>query len=178
MPVRKTISSEKIEVAIAKIASEIAASHKETDNLVLAAIANGGIELTEILHDRLSSEYKIQTHKAVVDISFYRDDIGVNPIAKEVEATELAQNPEDSTIILVDDVLFTGRSARAALSEIHALGRPKKIELATLVDRGNRILPIQSDYIGLKVPTSPNEKVVVQLIPNNLAKSHIDILNS
>lgn len=178
MTVRKTISFPEVDAAIAKIASEIAATHKGTNNLVLAAIANGGIGLTEILHDRLSSDHNIQTFKAVVDISFYRDDIGVNPIAKEVEATELAQNPEDATIILVDDVLFTGRSVRAALSEIHALGRPKKIELTTLVDRGNRILPIQSDYIGLIEPTTPDEKVVVQLTPNNLAKSHIDILNS
>ena len=178
MTVRKTISFPEVDAAIAKIASEIAATHKGTNNLVLAAIANGGIGLTEILHDRLSSDHNIQTFKAVVDISFYRDDIGANPIAKEVEATELAQNPEDATIILVDDVLFTGRSVRAALSEIHALGRPKKIELTTLVDRGNRILPIQSDYIGLMEPTTLDEKVVVQLTPNNLAKSHIDILNS
>lgn len=178
MPVRKSISSHEIDTAIGKIASEIAAGHKNTESLVLAAIANGGLILTEILHHRLSSDYGIATHKATLDISFYRDDIGVNPIAKEVEATELVQNPEESTIVLVDDVLFTGRSVRAALSEIHALGRPRKIELATLVDRGNRILPIQADYTGLQEPTTPDEKVVVQINPDNLEKSHIDILSS
>lgn len=178
VPVRKSISSQEIDAAIDKIASEMAAEHKNTSSIVLAAIANGGIVLSEMLRQRLSSGYRIKSHKAVLDISFYRDDIGVNPIAKEVEATELVQNPEESTIILVDDVLFTGRSARAALSEIHALGRPRKIELATLVDRGNRILPIQADYTGLIEPTSPEEKVVVHLDTDDHAKSHIDILSS
>lgn len=178
MPVRKSISSQEIDAAITKIASEIAAAHTSTDSLVLAAIANGGLALSEILRQRLAIEHDIETYKATLDISFYRDDIGVNPIAKEVEATELVQNPEESVIILIDDVLFTGRSVRAALSEIHALGRPRKIELATLVDRGNRILPIQANYVGLLEPTTPNEKVEVQLDPVDLAKSHIDILSS
>lgn len=178
MTVRKTISPQEIEEAITKIASEIASAHKQTENLVLAAIANGGIVLSALLRQRLSANHGIDAHRAVLDISFYRDDIGVNPIAKEVEATQLAQNPEESTIILVDDVLFTGRSVRAALSEIHALGRPKKIELATMVDRGNRILPIQADYVGIVEPTTPEEKVEVHLDEGDMGKSHIDILIS
>jgi len=176
--VRKSISAHEIEEAINKITSEIAAAHKSTENLVLAAIANGGIALSALLRQRLVAEHGIEAHRAVLDISFYRDDIGVNPIAKEVEATQLAQNPEESTIILVDDVLFTGRSVRAALSEIHALGRPRKIELATLVDRGNRILPIQADYTGIAESTTPEEKVEVCLDEKDLGKSHIDILSS
>ncbi len=178
MPTRKSIPPREIEDAIHKIASEIATAHAKTDNLVLAAIANGGITLTQLLRRRLAADHGIDAHEAVVDISFYRDDIGLNPIAKEVEATQLAQNPEESTIILVDDVLFTGRSTRAALSEIHALGRPRKIELAVLVDRGNRILPIQADYTGFVEATAPDEKVDVILSSDHPGKSHIDILSS
>lgn len=178
MPVRKTISSQELQTAISKIASEIAKAHEKTGSLVLAAIANGGIALTEILRKILLADYGIKTHSAVLDISFHRDDIGVNPIAKEVEVTQLAQDPEESTIILVDDVLFSGRSIRAALSEVHALGRPRKIELAALVDRGNRVLPIQADYTGIFEPTTPNEKVEVNLSPSEIEKSHIDIFAS
>lgn len=178
MPIRKSIQFPEIESAIDSIAAQIANAHTSTSNLVLAAIANGGIALTKILGRILAEKYGIKTHSATIDISFHRDDIGVNPIAKEVESTELIQEPEESTIILVDDVIFSGRSIRAAMAEVHAIGRPRKIELVALIDRGNRLLPIQADYIGIEAATSTDEKVVVELDSDELIKSRIDILSA
>ena len=178
MSIRKSIQFQEIESAIDSIASQIAAAHGSTPNLVLAAIANGGIVLTKILGKILAEKHGIKTHSAIIDISFHRDDIGVNPIAKEVESTELIHDPEESTIILVDDVIFTGRSIRAAMAEVHAIGRPRKIELVALIDRGNRLLPIQADYIGIEAPTSTEEKVEVELDSDELIKSCIDILSA
>ena len=178
MPIRKSIQFPEIESAIDSIAAQIANAHTSTSNLVLAAIANGGIALTRILGRILAEKYGIKTHSATIDISFHRDDIGVNPIAKEVESTELIQEPEESTIILVDDVIFSGRSIRAAMAEVHAIGRPRKIELVALIDRGNRLLPIQADYIGIEAATSTDEKVVVELDSDELIKSRIDILSA
>lgn len=178
MPIRKSIQFPEIESAIDSIAAQIANAHTSTSNLVLAAIANGGIALTKILGRILAEKYGIKTHSATIDISFHRDDIGVNPIAKEVESTELIQEPEESTIILVDDVIFSGRSIRAAMAEVHAIGRPRKIELVALIDRGNRLLPIQADYVGIEAATSTDEKVVVELDSDELIKSRIDILSA
>lgn len=178
MPIRKSISSQEIENAIDSIASKMASAHATTHNLVLAAIANGGIPLCELLAKALEDKHGIQTHQAVIDISFHRDDIGVNPIAKEVESTQLIHDPEESTIILVDDVIFSGRSIRAALAEVHTIGRPRKIELAALIDRGNRLLPIQADYVGFVEATSPEEQVVAHLYPSDPSKSRIDILSA
>lgn len=177
MTTRKSISSNEISAAIDKIAADIAATHSESQTLVLAAVANGGIALSELLRARLIESHSLQTHSATIDISFHRDDIGVNPISKEVESTSLMQNPEDATIILIDDVIFSGRSVRAALSELHALGRPRKVELAVLVDRGNRRLPIEPNYRGISETTTIDEKVEVHLFPKNSEKSHVDILS-
>lgn len=178
MTIRKSIGSQEIGAAIERIAADIAASHSETKTLVLAAIANGGIAVNDLLRSRLSDAHHLPTHSAIIDISFHRDDIGVNPIAKEVESTVLAQNPEEATIILVDDVIFSGRSVRAALSEVHTLGRPQRVELAVLVDRGNRRLPIEPNYRGISEITTIDEKVEAHLFPENLEKSHVDILVS
>ncbi len=178
MSIRKTISAQEIESAIEQIADAIANTHAKSNNLVLAGIANGGIPVNQQLRAALSTKHGVETREAVVDISFHRDDIGAKPIGKEVESTQFAADPEDSTIILVDDVLFTGRSIRAALSEVHALGRPRKVELATLVDRGNRRLPIAPDYTGIDLPTQPEEKVEVHSDSANPGKSRIDIISA
>ncbi len=175
---KKSISSSEIEQAIEKLADQISQAHPETENLVLAGIANGGVPFSEILCQKISSTAEKKAHKAVIDISFYRDDIGQNPITKEVEGTEMAHDPEDAVIILVDDVLFSGRTVRAAMSEVHSMGRPCKIELAVLVDRGNRRLPIEANYVGLKVETTTDEKVEVNLFPEEIEKSRIDILSA
>ena len=178
MGTRKTIPSNVIIEAIDKIAAQIAESHPDTDKLVLAGIANGGIPLADLIAARIQNRLGAAIHTAVIDISFHRDDIGYNPIAKAVESTHLVADPEEAVIVLVDDVFFTGRSVRAAMAEVHAIGRPRKIELAVLVDRGNRLMPISADYIGIEESTTPDEKVEVILDPDHLDQSRIDILAS
>lgn len=178
MSIRKSIPYQDIAEAVQSIASRIASQHAGESNLVLAAIANGGLGFCDMLAQALAEQGGPSVSQAVIDISFHRDDIGVNPIAKEVESTQLSHDPEESIIILVDDVIFSGRSIRAALAEINAIGRPRKIELAVLIDRGNRRLPIQPDYVGIAETTEAQEKVVAQLDPNNPEKSHIDILSA
>lgn len=178
MLVNQFIDSKQIEDAIESMAKAIAAAHPKVDNLVLAGIANGGVSLCAILESRLSRHYGTSVPKAVIDISFHRDDIGHKPITKEVQATQMATDPEESVIILVDDVLFSGRTIRAAIAEVLTLGRPFKIELATLVDRGNRRLPIAPDYTGLKIETTPEQEVNVELDMVSPEKSRIEIMDT
>ncbi len=178
MSIRKSIPYSDIADAVRSVASKIADAHAGEGNLVLAAIANGGIPFCDWLAKEIDSIGGPPTQRAVIDISFHRDDIGVNPIAKEVESTQLCQDPEKAVIVLVDDVIFSGRSIRAALAEVNSIGRPRKIELATLIDRGNRRLPIQPDYVGISEMTESQEKVVAAIDAAQPEKSHIDILSA
>lgn len=174
--VKKTIESEEIANAVQNVAEAIAAAHPNADNLVLAGIANGGIPFCSLLEAELAKRLGTSIPKAVIDISFHRDDIGQKPITKEVQSTQMATDPEDSIIILVDDVLFSGRTIRAAIAEVLTLGRPYKIELAVLVDRQNRRLPIAADYTGLVVETTPEQLVKVHFEVNNPDQNRIEIL--
>lgn len=178
MLVKKTIDSQGIAEAIDRLANGIVAAHPTTDNLVLAGIANGGIPLCSMLEAAVSKKRGTPVPKAVIDISFHRDDIGHNPITKEVQGTQMATDPEDATIILIDDVLFSGRTIRAAIAEVLTIGRPYKVELAILVDRGNRRLPFAPNYTGIVVETTPDQKVEVTLDPANPAQSRVDILEA
>jgi len=174
----KIIDSVEIISAIESLADKIVASHSRADKLVLAGIANGGIALCSLLETALAKRMGTSIPKAVIDISFHRDDIGQNPITKEVQATQMATDPEDSTIILVDDVLFSGRTVRAAIAEVLTIGRPYKVELAVLVDRGNRRLPFAANYIGIKEDTTPEQKVAVHLDSDDTSRCKIEITDA
>lgn len=177
MLVKKTIEASEVNAAIDRLADAIAAAHPNTDTLVLAGIANGGGPLCAVLEKALAQRLGGPVPQAVIDISFHRDDIGHKPITKEVQATQMAADPENATIILVDDVLFSGRTVRAAIAEVLTIGRPYNIELAALVDRGNRRLPIAANYTGLVEDTLPSEEVVVTLDPNDPSRSRVEILS-
>lgn len=164
-----------IDQAIKSIARQIADNHPETQSIVLAGIANGGIAFNNRLFDELKKLTNSTLSKGTIDISFHRDDFGQKPILKDVEPTQIQQNPEDSLIILVDDVLFSGRTIRAAMAELHAIGRPSKVELAILVDRGNRRLPIAADYTGFTFETTLDENVDVYIDEENPTESKIEI---
>lgn len=171
----RTLSSEKIQSAVTLLAAEIANRHSHTPRIVLAGIANGGVPLNDWLYAALKPLFKGELSKGIIDISFHRDDFAQKPITKEVQATELYHQPEDATIILVDDVLHSGRTIRAALAELHSIGRPEKVELAILVDRGNRRLPIAPDYVGLVEKTTNQETVKVSIDTNDHSRSFIEI---
>lgn len=176
MAISQTIGAEDIHRAISRLAAAISERHGGTPKLLLLGIANGGVELTQ----RLAASLKALAPELValtgtVDISFHRDDIGRHPIPKEFAPTHIPTDVHGATIILVDDVLFSGRTVKAALDELFDHGRPAKVELAVLVDRGGRLLPIAADYTGLTLPTAPTEKVVVTLEANAPKKDRIRV---
>jgi len=165
-----TLGSDAIHPAIERLAAAIARRHPAPSKLILLGIANGGIELARRLARRLQT-----AHVGTVDISFHRDDIGRNPIPKEFAPTCIPQDVHGATVILVDDVLFSGRTVKAALNELFDHGRPAKVELAVLVDRGCRRLPVAADYTGLQLDAGANEKVVVHLDADRPARDAITV---
>jgi pyrimidine operon attenuation protein/uracil phosphoribosyltransferase len=153
----KSIGAEEIHAAIERLATAIAQRHARPDRLLLLGIANGGVPLARRLAARLSAR------AGTLDISFHRDDIGRNPIPKEFAPTHIPGNVDGATAILVDDVLFSGRTVRAALDAVNDLGRPAIVRLAVLVDRGHRELPIRADHVGKNLPTARDERVNVMV---------------
>lgn len=161
-----------INQAIERIASAIATRHARTDRLLLLGIANGGIVLAARLAARLKKA-GLKPGTGTIDISFHRDDIGRNPIPKEFSPTIIPHDVNGATVILVDDVLYSGRTVKAALDELFDHGRPTRVELAVLVDRGGRRLPVSADYVGLTVAATDHENVVVHLDATHPAKDSI-----
>jgi pyrimidine operon attenuation protein/uracil phosphoribosyltransferase len=164
------IGSEEIQPAIQQLASAIARRHAATPP-VLLGIANGGITLARRLSALLHG-----APCGVIDISFHRDDIERNPIPKEFAPTHIPVDVSGATVVLVDDVLFSGRTAKAALDELFDHGRPAKVELAVLVDRGGRRLPVAADYCGLTLKAGDTERVSVRLDPDDPANDSIRVL--
>jgi pyrimidine operon attenuation protein / uracil phosphoribosyltransferase len=154
----KTIGSREVHAAIERLAAAIKARHPHTEDLLVLGIANGGIPLARRICARLGI-----TRVGDLDISFHRDDIGKHPIPKEFTPTLLPGDVNGATVLLVDDVLFSGRTVKAALDELFDHGRPGKVELAVLVDRGSRKLPIVADFAGTSVSAAENEDVLVSL---------------
>jgi pyrimidine operon attenuation protein / uracil phosphoribosyltransferase len=165
----KTIGSGEIQVAIKRLADAISARHRDPAKLLLLGIANGGIELARRLATSLGAR------AGTLDISFHRDDIGRHPIPKEFAPTQIPAEVDDAVVVLVDDVLFSGRTVKAALDELFDHGRPSKVELAVLVDRGGRRLPLAADYVGIELVTSEGEKIVVSLQPEDAKRDSIRI---
>jgi pyrimidine operon attenuation protein / uracil phosphoribosyltransferase len=169
--------SKTIDQAIERVAFAIARRHAKTSRLLLLGIANGGIVLAGRLAECLKKS-GLKPSLGTIDISFHRDDIGRQPIPKEFSPTFIPHDVNGATVILVDDVLYSGRTVKASLDELFDHGRPMSVELAILVDRGGRKLPVAADYCGLTVDANDHEKVVVHLDPKNPAKDSIDVLSA
>jgi pyrimidine operon attenuation protein / uracil phosphoribosyltransferase len=165
----KTLGPGEIEAAITRLADAISGRHRASAKLLLLGVANGGVELARRLAERIGAQ------AGTVDISFHRDDIGRHPIPKEFAPTHIPADVHGATIILVDDVLFSGRTVKAALDELFDHGRPTKVELAVLVDRGGRRLPMAADYVGLMLQPRADEKVVVTLDAKNPKKDSVRV---
>ena len=149
--------------AVTRIAHEILERNKGAGHLALVGIAARGDDLARRLATEISRIEGHQVPVGVLDITFYRDDIGMRSEAPEVHETSIDFDITGITVVLVDDVLFTGRTIRAALDALVDFGRPTAIQLAVLVDRGHRELPIRADYVGKNVPTRKDEEVQVHL---------------
>ncbi len=164
MPASQSLSADDLHAAIDRLAAAIRARHGAEPGVLLLGIANGGIELNRRLGQALGAR------TGTLDISFHRDDIGRNPIPKEFAPTLIPVDVTGAKVILVDDVLFSGRTVKAALDELFDHGRPSAVELAVLIDRGGRRLPFAADYIGVTLTTTPDQKVVVKLDPDDPSK--------
>lgn len=150
--------------ALIRIAHEILEKNGSARNLAIVGIRSRGAHLAERLSKIVGEIEKTQVPVGYLDITLYRDDIQTKLEQPEIQKTELQFDVVDKVIILVDDVLFTGRTVRAALDELIDFGRPRAIQLAVLIDRGNRELPIRADYVGKNLSTTLKEEVVVKLI--------------
>lgn len=149
--------------ALSRIAHEILERNKGVAQLYLVGIQRRGVPLAERIADRIE---QIEGHRpdvGVLDITFYRDDLSMLAAHPVVNGTDMPFSVNEVKIVLVDDVLYTGRTCRAAIEAIFDLGRPQQIQLAILIDRGHRELPIRADYIGKNVPTSHDEVIHVQI---------------
>jgi pyrimidine operon attenuation protein/uracil phosphoribosyltransferase len=204
----KTIPLPQVQAAIARLAAAIAERHRGSDRLWLLGIANGGTPLAHRLADAINArmprlprrrpsgilklEPKPKSGRerparstppswataGALDISFHRDDIGHHPVPKEFANTFLPGDVTGATVILVDDVLFTGRTIKASLDELFDHGRPAQVELAVLVDRGGRRLPITADYVGLTLAPAEYETVVVTLDNDHPERDRIRVVSA
>ncbi len=157
----KLLDADDIRRALTRIAHEIIERDKGGEGLVLVGIANRGDHLALRLAEHIRQIEGVAVPVGVLDITFYRDDIGMKAEAPEVHETRIGFDLNGTTVVLVDDVLFTGRTIRAAMDALMDLGRPRRIQLAVLVDRGHRELPIRADFVGKNVPTRRADEVRV-----------------
>ncbi|HYP26229.1 MAG TPA: bifunctional pyr operon transcriptional regulator/uracil phosphoribosyltransferase PyrR [Blastocatellia bacterium] len=157
------MNSAGISRALSRLASQIVERNKGTEDLLLIGIRRRGVPLSERIADKIEQLEGQRPPTGQLDITLYRDDLSTVGPRPVVNRTEIPQDVTDSTIVLVDDVLYTGRTVRAALDELIDFGRPRRVELAVLIDRGHRELPIQADYVGKNVETTEAEIVKVML---------------
>lgn len=163
--------------ALTRISYEIVEQNKGIEDLVLIGIKSRGIYLAERIASKLQKNEGVTVPVGELDITLYRDDIHIADIDREptLNSSNIPVEVKGKNVVLIDDVLFTGRTVRAALDAIMDYGRPKKISLAVLVDRGHRELPIRPDYIGKNIPTALNEQISVKVTEMD-GMDHVSIL--
>ncbi|GLB61252.1 bifunctional pyr operon transcriptional regulator/uracil phosphoribosyltransferase PyrR [Cytobacillus sp. NCCP-133] len=159
------LDEQAIRRALTRIAHEIIEKNKGIENCILIGIRTRGIYLANRLAERIEQIEGAKIEVGELDITLYRDDLTKKTENQEplVKGSDIQKDINDQKVILVDDVLYTGRTVRAALDALIDIGRPSQIQLAVLVDRGHRELPIRADYVGKNIPTSSSEKIVVEL---------------
>lgn len=160
--IKELLNKKDIERIISRIAHEIIEKNKGTDDLCIVGIQRGGVYLAKRISRKINEIEKADIVVSSLDISLYRDDIGLKKEQPVVRKTDMSCDISDRRVVLVDDVLFTGRSIRAAMDALMDFGRPSQIQLAVLVDRGHRELPIRADYVGKNVPTAIRENIEVR----------------
>ena len=157
------MDAEAIRRALRRIAHEIIERNPWLPEIVLAGIPSRGVEIARRIADLIRAIEKIDIETGAIDVAMHRDDVGTRAELPVVRASKLPVPLEERTVIVVDDVLFTGRTVRAAMDAINSFGRPARIQFAALIDRGHRELPIRADYVGKNLPTAANEKVRVRI---------------
>ncbi len=153
---KRVMDADAVRRAVTRIAHEISERNAGLDDVVLVGLQTGGVALSRDLADALEAIDGLQVPVGTLDVAFYRDDIGLRPVMPEA-VTSIPVELTGRHVVLVDDVLFTGRTIRAALDALTDFGRPRTVQLAVMVDRGHRELPIRPDYVGKNLPTRRDE---------------------
>jgi pyrimidine operon attenuation protein / uracil phosphoribosyltransferase len=156
------LSVDDVARALKRMAHEVIERNDTLENVVLIALQRGGVPFGRVLQRHLTEIGGIAVPLGLLDVSFYRDDLERRPVPAAAE-TSIPSSLEDKTVILIDDVLFTGRTVRAAFNALSHWGRPRVVQLAVMVDRGHRELPIRPDYVGKNLPTSRDEAIVAKV---------------
>jgi pyrimidine operon attenuation protein/uracil phosphoribosyltransferase len=159
----QVMDADAIRRALHRIAHEISERNPDLKAVVLAGIPSRGVEIARRLAEFIRETAKIDIDTGAIDVAMHRDDIGTRAELPVVHVSKLPLPLEERTVIIVDDVLFTGRTARAAMDAISSFGRPARVQLAALIDRGHRELPIRADYVGKNLPTATREQIQVRL---------------
>jgi len=157
------MNAEEMNRAITRIAHEILEKNKGTKDLALVGIRTRGVVLANRLRDKIKEIEKADVDMGILDITLYRDDLGTSKDTPLLRDTDIAFPIDGKKVVLCDDVLFTGRTIRAAIDALIDFGRPAQVQLAVLVDRGHRELPIRPDYVGKNIPTSKAMRVKVHM---------------
>jgi pyrimidine operon attenuation protein/uracil phosphoribosyltransferase len=165
--IKVVMDKEVIDRCLTRIAYEILEKNKGVGNLALVGIRTGGDYLAERLKKKIFDIEGEEVPLGVLDITLYRDDISISKTKPHLGKTKILFSLDDKKVVLVDDVLFTGRTIRAAMDALIDFGRPKMIQLAVLIDRGHRELPIRADFVGKNLPSSFWEAVTVSLVEKN-----------
>jgi len=160
---RVVMDAQAIDRALTRIAHEILERNKGTDELALIGIRSRGVHIAQRLQTQIGEIEHTHVPTGIIDITLYRDDLSRSRQQPEVKGTQIPFDVDDRRVILVDDVLYTGRTIRAALDALIDFGRPRSVQLVVLVDRGHRELPIRADYVGKNLPTAITEAVQVRL---------------
>jgi pyrimidine operon attenuation protein / uracil phosphoribosyltransferase len=163
MPEKIIMTAEDIRRTLARIAHEIIERNKSTEHLLLVGLRTRGVPLAKRLAENIQKYENSRLTVGALDFSSYRDDLNPQEAHKTVTHTDIPSDITAKSIILVDDVLFTGRSIRAAMDALIDLGRPNSIQLAVLIDRGHREMPIRADYVGKNLPSARHEDIQVRL---------------
>lgn len=161
--IKHIFDADEISRAVVRIAHEILEKNKGVESLALVGIRTGGAYLAKRFQDKIREIEGCEVPLGLLDITLYRDDLSEVGPQPNIKETQIDFDVHKKKIILVDDVLFTGRTVRSALDALVDFGRPESIQLAVLIDRGHREFPIKPDYVGKNIPTSKNEKVIVKL---------------
>src|SRR6186713_346168 len=161
---RRIMTADEIRRATIRLSHEIVEKQAGTDGLLLVGIQRRGVPLARRIAEAIQEHEGVEVPVGALDITFYRDDLSMVAQQPVVKGTELPVDLNGSTVVLVDDVLYTGRTIRAAIDALFEFGRPARVQLAVLADRGHRELPIRPDYVGKNLPTSRDERVQVQLV--------------
>ena len=164
MPKKVILEKEDIRRTLARIAHEIIERNKVIEDLVLVGMRTRGVPLAKRLAANIKSFERLEVPVGALDISLYRDDLTTLNIKPIVQQTDIPVDIDGKAIVLVDDVLYTGRSIRAAMDALIDLGRPSSIQMAVLIDRGHRELPVRADYVGKNIPSARDEDIKVSLV--------------